>query len=72
MRQIEEQVSAGNDIERIVLEWRLLRVGKEEGTIRCDSCGTFAGFGPVHPSIGWMKLKAMAEGARIASQKLWS
>ncbi len=34
--------------------------------------GTFAGFGPVHPSICWLKLKAMAEGAAIASKRLWS
>jgi len=33
--------------------------------------GTFAGFGPVHPSVGWMKLKSLAEGAAIASRKLW-
>jgi 5-methyltetrahydropteroyltriglutamate--homocysteine methyltransferase len=33
--------------------------------------GTFAGFGPVHPSVGWMKLKALSEGAAIASKKLW-
>jgi 5-methyltetrahydropteroyltriglutamate--homocysteine methyltransferase len=33
--------------------------------------GTFAGFGPVHPSVGWMKLKSLSEGAAIASKKLW-
>jgi 5-methyltetrahydropteroyltriglutamate--homocysteine methyltransferase len=33
--------------------------------------GTFAGFGPVEPEIAWMKLAAMAEGARIASERLW-
>jgi 5-methyltetrahydropteroyltriglutamate--homocysteine methyltransferase len=26
----------------------------------------------VHPSIMWAKLKAMAEGARIASKELWN
>jgi hypothetical protein len=25
----------------------------------------------VHPSVGWMKLKALSEGAAIASKKLW-
>ena len=34
--------------------------------------GTFAGFGAIHPSIGFAKLKSMAEGAAIASRKLWS
>jgi 5-methyltetrahydropteroyltriglutamate--homocysteine methyltransferase len=33
--------------------------------------GTFAGFGAVHPLICWQKLKAMAEGARLATRKLW-
>jgi 5-methyltetrahydropteroyltriglutamate--homocysteine methyltransferase len=33
--------------------------------------GTFAGFGPVHPDITWMKLKALSEGAELASKKLW-
>jgi 5-methyltetrahydropteroyltriglutamate--homocysteine methyltransferase len=33
--------------------------------------GTFAGFGPVHPTICWMKLKSLGEGAAIASKKLW-
>ena len=34
--------------------------------------GTFAGFGAVHPSICWAKLEAMAEGARIASNRLFN
>ncbi|MEZ4706131.1 MAG: cobalamin-independent methionine synthase II family protein [Caldilineaceae bacterium] len=34
--------------------------------------GTFAGFGPVDPSICWGKLAAMAEGARLASAKLFA
>jgi 5-methyltetrahydropteroyltriglutamate--homocysteine methyltransferase len=33
--------------------------------------GTFAGFGAVHPSICWLKMHSLSEGARIASQKLW-
>jgi len=33
--------------------------------------GTFAGFGPVHPSVCWLKLKSLAEGAALASKKLW-
>ena len=33
--------------------------------------GTFAGFGAVYPDIAWLKLKSLAEGAHIASQKLW-
>ena len=33
---------------------------------------TLAGFGAVHPPIAYAKLKAMAEGAAIASAKLWA
>lgn len=32
--------------------------------------GTFAGFGAVHPTICWAKLRALAEGARLASDHL--
>jgi 5-methyltetrahydropteroyltriglutamate--homocysteine methyltransferase len=47
-------------------------VGKER-VIAGSDCGfgTFAGFGAVHPSITWGKLAAMAEGARIASERLY-
>lgn len=33
--------------------------------------GTFAGFGPVEEEIAYSKLGAMAEGARIATDRLW-
>jgi 5-methyltetrahydropteroyltriglutamate--homocysteine methyltransferase len=48
-------------------------VGRER-VIAGSDCGfsTFAGFGPVEPDIAYMKLAAMAEGARIASKKLWA
>jgi 5-methyltetrahydropteroyltriglutamate--homocysteine methyltransferase len=36
-------------------------------------CGfsTFAGFGAVDPDIVWAKLRTLAEGAEIASERLW-
>jgi 5-methyltetrahydropteroyltriglutamate--homocysteine methyltransferase len=34
--------------------------------------GTFAGFGAVHPTICWAKMKSLTEGAAIASKKLWN
>jgi 5-methyltetrahydropteroyltriglutamate--homocysteine methyltransferase len=48
-------------------------VGRER-VIAGSDCGysTFAGFGPVEPDIAYMKLGAMAEGARIASKRLWT
>jgi 5-methyltetrahydropteroyltriglutamate--homocysteine methyltransferase len=33
--------------------------------------GTFAGFGAVHPTICWLKMKSLSEGAQLASKKLW-
>jgi 5-methyltetrahydropteroyltriglutamate--homocysteine methyltransferase len=47
-------------------------VGRERVLAGSD-CGfsTFAGFGPVDPDIVYLKLAALAEGARIASQALW-
>ena len=47
-------------------------VGRER-VIAGSDCGfsTFAGFGPVDPDIVYLKLAAMAEGARIASSRLW-
>ncbi len=47
-------------------------VGRERVIAGTDcGFGTFAGFGPVHPDICWMKLKALADGAALASKKLW-
>jgi len=55
---------------------RILRYASllgRERVIAGTDCGfgTFAGFGPVHPSICWLKLKSMSEGAELASKKLW-
>jgi 5-methyltetrahydropteroyltriglutamate--homocysteine methyltransferase len=56
---------------------RILRfahiVGRERVMAGTD-CGfsTFAGFGAVDPDITYAKLATLAEGARLASRKLWS
>jgi len=55
---------------------RLLRfadiVGRERVMAASDcGFGTFAGFGAVHPPIAYAKLKSMAEGAAMASERLW-
>ena len=31
--------------------------------------GTWAGFGPIDPTICWAKLGAMAEGAKLATER---
>jgi len=56
--------------ERIV---RLARLVGRENVIASTDCG-FAQ-GPftrrVHPSIMWAKLRAVVEGARLATRELW-
>jgi 5-methyltetrahydropteroyltriglutamate--homocysteine methyltransferase len=47
-------------------------VGRERVIAGAD-CGfaSFAGSNEVHPSIVWAKLKALVDGARLASEELW-
>lgn len=48
-------------------------VGRERVIAGTDcGFGTFAGFGAVHPTIAWAKFRALAEGAALASKKLWN
>ena len=53
--------------------WRFAGIVGRDRVMAASDCGfgTFAGFGAVHPPIVYAKLKAMAEGAAIASDKLW-
>ena len=47
-------------------------VGRERVMAGTDcGFGTFAGFGPVEPDIAYLKLQSLAEGAQIASGRLW-
>jgi 5-methyltetrahydropteroyltriglutamate--homocysteine methyltransferase len=47
-------------------------VGRERVMAGTDcGFGTFAGFGPVEPDIAYLKLESLAQGARIASSRLW-
>ncbi len=56
--------------DRIV---RFARVVGRENVIAGTDCGfaTFAATATVHPSIVWAKLRALSEGARLASDELW-
>jgi len=59
-----------------VVSQRILRYANVVGRDRViagSDCGfgTFAGFGPIYPPFCWMKLRSLAEGAEIASRKLW-
>ncbi|CAN0207953.1 unnamed protein product [Phaeothamnion confervicola] len=56
--------------ERIV---RFASMVGKENVIAGSDCGfaTFAGSKEVHPSIVWAKMKAMTDGARLASKELW-
>ena len=56
---------------------RLIRfadiVGRERVMAGSDcGFGTFAGYGKIDPDIAFKKLRTMAEGAEIASKRLWS
>ena len=47
-------------------------VGRERVMAGSDcGFGTFAGFGPVDPDVAYLKLASLAEGARIATDRLW-
>lgn len=55
---------------------RLVRFAKlvgRENVIAGSDCGfgTFAGLYTVDPTVTWLKLKAMADGAELASEQLW-
>ena len=69
--------STTNFIEhpRVVAERieRYVNIIGRERVIAGTDCGfsTFAGFGVVDPDIVWAKLKTLAEGAELASKKLW-
>src|SRR6202162_1944156 len=56
--------------ERIV---RYAGVVGRDNVIAGSDCGfdTFAGSNEVHPSIVWAKFKALVDGARLASRRLW-
>lgn len=55
---------------------RLVRIASligRENVLAGTDCGfgTFLGTSVVAPSVAWAKLQALAEGARLASEKLW-
>ena len=57
-RRIEEAVAAVGDRERVI------------ASTDCGF-GTFAGSEMVAPSVVWAKLRALADGAALASRRLW-
>ena len=48
-------------------------IGDRERVVANTDCGfsTFAGYTMVAPDVVWAKMKAMADGAAIATQRLW-
>ncbi|MGO8924831.1 MAG: epoxyalkane--coenzyme M transferase [Xanthobacteraceae bacterium] len=56
--------------DRIV---RFAEIVGRDNVIAGSDCGfaTFAGSKEIHPSIVWAKFKALSDGARIASKRLW-
>jgi 5-methyltetrahydropteroyltriglutamate--homocysteine methyltransferase len=58
-------------IAQRIVRYALL-VGRERVMAGTDcGFGHFAGFGAVHPQICWAKMQSLAEGARLATKKLW-
>jgi hypothetical protein len=57
--------------QRIV---RFAELVGRENVIAGTDCGfaTFAAYTPIVPAIAWAKLQSLSEGARMASQQLWS
>jgi 5-methyltetrahydropteroyltriglutamate--homocysteine methyltransferase len=57
--------------ERIV---RFASVVGREHVIAGADCGfaTFAGSTEIHPTVAWAKLKALVDGAHLASRQLWT
>jgi 5-methyltetrahydropteroyltriglutamate--homocysteine methyltransferase len=48
-------------------------VGRERVVPGTDcGFGTFVGFGLVEPEVVWLKLEALAQGAALATERLWS
>ncbi len=52
---------------------RFASVVGRENVIAGADCGfaTFAGSTEIHPTIAWAKLKSLADGARLATERLW-
>jgi 5-methyltetrahydropteroyltriglutamate--homocysteine methyltransferase len=48
-------------------------IGERSRVLASTDCGfgTFAGFEAVAPSVVWYKLRTLAEGAHLATQRLW-
>lgn len=49
-----------------------VRTVGQENVIAGTDCGfgTFVGIGTVHMEVAWMKLKALADGAALATERL--
>jgi len=52
---------------------RFAKIAGRENVLGGTDCGfgTFVGWSGVDPQVAWLKLQSLAEGARIASKKLW-
>jgi 5-methyltetrahydropteroyltriglutamate--homocysteine methyltransferase len=54
---------------------RFAKLVGRENVIAGADCGFAASalrFNDTHPSVAWLKFAALAEGARLATQKLWT
>ena len=77
MGRVQGREAAGGQGDPELVAQRILRyaqlVGRERVLAGSDcGFGTFVGRITVDPRIVWVKLEALAEGARLASQELWA
>jgi len=65
---VEHPETVADRLERVVDA-----VGDPTRVVAAPDCGfdTQAGLGMVHPDIAWVKLEAMVEGARVASERVF-
>jgi 5-methyltetrahydropteroyltriglutamate--homocysteine methyltransferase len=52
---------------------RFAGIAGRERVIAGTDCGfgTFVGFGAINDTVAWLKLSALGQGARLASERLW-
>jgi hypothetical protein len=69
LRILIARVSAGENESRPDGVVSSLEIVGQENVIAGTDCGLG---GRVHPQIAWAKLRALRDGAAIASKKLWN
>jgi hypothetical protein len=71
LRAVGLRAALANDPGPELVAERITRYADRLGTENVIA-GTDCGFGSrIHPELGWAKLSALAEGAALASSRIW-